>query len=449
MSGPTRVFVARLAGLAVFDPNGEQVGRVRDAVASLRPAGEITRVIGLVVEVQPRRRIFVPMTRVTSLDRGEVITTGVVNLRRFEQRPDETLVIAELLDRKVTLRDDGSEVTVIDIAMEQAARSRDWMVSKVHLRRGGSGHGVGRLRRRSESITVPWSAVEGLAAEHVVQGAANMLATFDKLRPADLAHVLHELSPKRRAEVASALDDDKLADVLEELPEGDQVEILNQLEAGRAVDILEAMQPDDAADLLGELSSAEQERFLGMMEPDEAEPLRRLLTYADDSAGGLMTTEAVILPPNATVAEALAMIRHPELTPAMAALVYICRPPLETPTGKFLGVAHFQRLLREPPSQLITTALDRELKALSPETPLADVHSYLATYNMVAAPVVDAERRLVGVVSVDDVLDHLLPDDWRAKEAPLEEDDPEESRTYGPDDTGQIKVYRPRTGHGG
>jgi len=288
MSGPTtRVFVSHLAGLAVFDPNGDQVGRVRDAVANVRPRTEPTRVIGLVVEVQPRRRIFVPMSRVVSMDRAQIITTGVVNLRRFEQREDETLVIAELLDRKVTLVATGEEVTVIDIAME-LTRNRDWTVAKVHVRKGG-----GRLRRRGETLTVNWDAVSGLAAEHVVQGAANMLATFEKLRPADLAHVLHDLSPKRRAEVASALDDDKLADVLEELPEDDQVEILNHLTADRAADVLEAMQPDDAADLLGELQPHEQQRFLDLMEPDEAAPLRRLLTYADDTAGGLMTTEAV------------------------------------------------------------------------------------------------------------------------------------------------------------
>jgi CBS domain-containing protein len=437
MSGATtRVFVSHLAGLAVFDPNGDQVGRVRDAVAHVRPRSETTRVIGLVVEVQPRRPIFVPMSRVTSLDRGQIITTGVVNLRRFERRSGETLVITELLDRKATLVAGGEEVTVIDIAMEQT-RNRDWIVAKVHVRKGGS-----RLRRRGETMTVNWDAVSGLAAEHVVQGAANMLATFEKLRPADLAHVLHDLSPKRRAEVASALDDDKLADVLEELPEDDQVEILNHLAADRAADVLEAMQPDDAADLLGELQPHEQERFLDLMEPEEAAPLRRLLTYADDTAGGLMTTEAVILPPNATVAEALARIRHRELTPAMAALVYVCRPPLETPTGKFLGVAHFQRLLREPPAEMISMVLDREMRAMSPATPLADVTSFLATYNMVAAPVVDEQRRLIGVVSVDDVLDHLLPEDWRGRE--VEEDEDEEDRGYSPDDTGQIKVWTPR-----
>ena len=436
MSGvTTRVFVARLAGLAVFDPAGDQVGRVRDAVAVLRPPGEASRVTGLVVEVQPRRRIFVPMSRVTSLDRGHIITTGVVNLRRFEQRPDETAILAELLDRKVTLVGTAEEVTVIDVGMEHQ-RNRDWVLAKVHVRKGG-GH---RLRRRGETLTVSWGSVTGLAATNVMQGAANMLATFEKLRPADLAHVLHELSPKRRAEVAAALDDDKLADVLEELPEDDQVEIISHLNDERAADILEAMQPDDAADLLAELPSHEQEKFLDLMEPDEAEPLRRLLAYADDTAGGLMTTEAVILPPDATVAEALAAIRNRDLTPAMAALVYVCRPPLETPTGKFLGMAHFQRLLREPPGELVSRALDKELKALRPETPLADVTSYLATYNMVAAPVVDPARRLIGVVTVDDVLDHLLPEDWRGREEP-EEDDPEELPGYGPDTTGEISMY--------
>ncbi|HUR73718.1 MAG TPA: CBS domain-containing protein [Sporichthya sp.] len=447
MSGATtRVFVSRLAGLAVFDPSGDQVGRVRDAVATLRPSDEITRVIGLLVEVAPRRQIFVPMSRITSMDRGQVITTGVVNLRRFEQRSDETLVLAGLLDRKVRLIATGEEVTVIDIGMEQT-RGRDWVVAKVHVRKGGGG----KLRRRGETLTVAWDHVEGLAArEDAAQGAANLLATFEKLRPADLANVMHDLSPKRRHEVASALDVDRLADVLEELSEEDQVEIVGQLDDEKAADVLEAMQPDDAADLLGDLPSHEAEKLLKLMEPEEAAPVRRLLNYADHSAGGLMTTEAVILPPNATVAEALAAIRNPDLTPAMAALIYVCRAPLDTPTGKFLGAVHFQRLLRTPPSALVSTVLDKELKTLRPDTMLPDVASYLATYNLVAAPVVDPDRRLVGVISVDDVLDHLLPEDWREAEAPEDEDDPEDrdDRTYGPDATGEIPVYRPRPRHG-
>ena len=413
MSGaPTRVFIARLAGTTVFDPNGDPVGKVRDVVVTLRIGRQPPRVLGLVVEVFGRRRVFLPMTRVTAVDTGQVITTGLVNMRRFEQRPTETLVIGELLDRRVQLIEDGSQVVVEDVAMEET-RTREWRISRVFVRRPGKG-----LRRRGEAFVVDWDAVSGFSLPEEGQGAANLLATFDRLRPADLASVLHELSPKRRAEVAAALDDEKLADVLEELPEDDQVEILGKLKETRAADVLEAMDPDDAADLLGELPADQAEKLLELMEPDEAAPLRRLLSYHEDTAGGMMTTEPVILPPDATVAEALARVRNPELSPALAATVFVARPPLETPTGKFLGMAHIQRLLREPPSALVSGVVDTDLEPLPPDASLRDVTRYLATYNLVAVPIVDEADHLLGVVTVDDVLDHLLPDDWRERPAP-------------------------------
>jgi Mg/Co/Ni transporter MgtE len=404
---PTRVFVARLAGTAVFDPAGDQVGRVRDVVVTLRIGREPPRVLGLVIEVPGRRRIFLPMTRVTSIDAGQVITTGLVNMRRFQQRATEMLVLGEMLDRRVSLLDDGAELTVEDVAMEQQ-RTRDWTVTRLFVRRPGKG-----LRRRGEALTVDWDAVSGFALAEEGQGAANLLATFEKLNVADLATVLHELSPKRRAEVAAALDDETLADVLEELPEDDQVQILGKLEEERAADVLEAMQPDDAADLLSELPHHEAQKLLELMEPDEAAPLRRLLEYSDDSAGGMMTTDPVVLPPDATVADALARVRQPELSPALAAQVYVCRPPMETPTGKFIGIAHIQRLLREPPSALVSGVVDTGIEPLTPEMSLAETTHHLATYNLVAVPVVDADDHLLGAVTVDDVLDHLLPEDWR------------------------------------
>jgi Mg/Co/Ni transporter MgtE len=402
--------VARLAGTPLFDPLGDQVGRVRDVVVTLRSGTEEPRVLGLVVEVPGRRRIFLPMTRVTSIDAGQVITTGLVNMRRFQQRPTETLVLGEMLDRTVTLAEDESRVVVEDVGIEQL-RTRDWAVTRVFVRRPGKG-----LRRRGEAITVEWRDVRGFSVDEQGQGAANLLATFEKLNAADLATVLHELSAKRRVEVAAALDDEKLADVLEELPEDDQVEILGRLEEERAADVLEAMQPDDAADLLSELPQAEADKLLELMEPDEAAPLRRLLTYSDDTAGGMMTTEPVVLSPDATVAEALARVRQPELSPALAAQVYVCRPPTETPTGRFIGIVHIQRLLREPPSALVSGVVDTGIEPLRPDVPLVAITHHLATYNLVAAPVVDDDDHLLGAVTVDDVLDHLLPDDWRERD---------------------------------
>jgi CBS domain-containing protein len=422
VSGASKVFIARLAGVSVFDPNGDQVGRIRDVVVAFGSPLTAPRVNGLVVEVPMRRRIFLPMTRVTAVDPGQVITTGVVNMRRFERRPAETLVLGDLLDRRVHLVETGEPVTVLDVSMEQT-RTRDWVLSQVHVRKGASGG----FRRRGETLTVEWPEVSGFAVREENQGAANLLATFEKLRPADLAGVLHELSPKRRAEVAAALDDEKLADVLEELPEDDQVEILGFLAQERAADVLEAMAPDDAADLLGELPPEQAEKLLELMEPDEAEDVRRLLSYDEYTAGGMMTPEPVVLSPDATVAEALARMRNPDLTPALAAQVYVCRSPLDTPTGRYIGIAHFQRLLREPPSALVSGICDTDLEPLRPDATLPQVTTYLATYNMVAAPVVDADDHLLGAVTIDDVLDHLLPDDWRHADEDGQAHHPKES----------------------
>lgn len=415
-----RVFVSHLAGVAVFDPNGDPVGRVRDLVAMLGLGGRPPRVLGLVVEVVSRRRIFLPMTRVTGVESGQVITTGVVNMRRFEQRPTETLVLGELLDRRVTLVETGEQVTVLDVAVAQLPARRDWEIDKVFVRRGKPpalrGRWPGSGRRSGEALTVEWSAVTGFALEEQGQGAENLLATFEQLRPADLANVLHHLTAKRRAEVAAALDDDRLADVLEELPDDDQVEILGKLQEERAADVLEAMDPDDAADLLSELPEEDKERLLALMRPRDAADMRRLLAYEERTAGGLMTTEPVVLLPDATVADALARVRNPDLSPALAAQVYVCRAPDETPTGTYLGTVHFQRLLRDPPFTLVSALVDNDLSPLPPDTALPAVTSYLAAYNMVAAPVVDAGGALLGAVTVDDVLDHLLPDDWRERE---------------------------------
>jgi len=214
-----------------------------------------------------------------------------------------------------------------------------------------------------------------------------------------------------------------VADVLSELPEDDQVDLLRSLADERAADVLEAMDDDDAADLLREMAAADQERLLELMEPEEAAPVRRLMTYGDYTAGGMMTSEPVIMPPDGTVAEALARIRNPDLSPALAAQVFVVRPPQATPTGRYLGMAHVQRLLREPPSALVSGIAETDTGTLRPEATVQDVTRHLATYNLVAVPIVDDRDRLLGAVSVDDLLDHLLPEDWRDADRDDEDSD--------------------------
>ncbi|HWM75350.1 MAG TPA: CBS domain-containing protein, partial [Nocardioides sp.] len=269
------------------------------------------------------------------------------------------------------------------------------------------------LRRRGQTHIAEWRDVEGLSTPEAAQGATHLAAALNEMRPADAASMLHDLPLDRRIAVAAALDDERLADVLEEMPEEDQVEILEHLGAERAADVLEEMSADDAADLIADLPPETAEILLALMEPDEAEDVRRLMSYVENTAGAMMTPEPVILGPDATIADALAQVRNPDLTPALAALVYVCRQPLETPTGKLLGIAHIQRLLREPPSTLVAGALDESMESLRPEATIDQVAAHLATYNLVAAPVVDENGHLLGAVTVDDLLDHMLPENWR------------------------------------
>lgn len=402
-----RIFLARLAGTAVFDPNGDPVGKVRDAVATLRSNNQPPRILGLVVEVPLRRRVFVPITRVTSIEAGAVVITGLLNMRRFETRTGEMLVLGDLLDRSVALVEDGEQVLVEDMAMEQN-RTGDWLISRVHIMRKGRG-----LRRKGATSTVAWEEVTGFAQHETNQGVSNLLSTIGNLRAADLAAVIQDLAPKRRVEVARALDDERLADVLEEMDESERVALLAELEGERAADVLEEMDPDDAADLLREIGEERAQELIELMDPEDAEDVLRLMTYEDYSAGGMMTTEPIVMSADYTVADALAAVRQSEKSPALASQVFITRQPLETPTGRFIGMVHYQRLLREPPSTLLGSIVDTNTKGVNPDASLHAVSSYLASYNLLSLPVIDANDRLLGAVTVDDVLDHLLPENWR------------------------------------
>jgi len=403
----SRVFLARLAGTAVFDPNGDPVGKVRDAVATLRANNQPPRILGLIVEVPLRRRVFVPITRVTSIESGTVVITGLVNMRRFESRAGEILVLGDMLDRSITLIESDEPVLVEDLGMEQN-RTGDWLMTRVHIMKRGQG-----IRRKGATSTVAWEEVLGFASAESEQGTSNLLSTLSNLRAADLAAVIQDLAPKRRVEIARALDDERLADVLEEMDEAERVALLSELEGERAADVLGEMDPDDAADLLREVGEVRAQELIDLMEPEDAEDVIRLMTYEDYSAGGMMTTEPLIMSADYTVADALAAVRKSEISPALASQVFVTRQPLETPTGRFIGMVHYQRLLREPPATLLGLLVDTDTQGLSPEASLNEVSSYLASYNLLSVPVVDGNERLLGAVTVDDVLDHLLPDNWR------------------------------------
>ena len=425
MANLNKAFVARLAGLPVIGPDGDDIGRIRDVVVTMRSGPRPPRVIGLVVELPTRRRIFVPMLRVASIDpRSVSLVSGTINLHRFQSRPGENVVLGSLVDSIINVETDqagpgsaaGSAVSVrhqvVDVEIERQ-RSRDWLVSRVaaRVRRGRT-----PLSRRGPVSIYPWNRISGMddtAIGAPGHGAESLVEQFADMRPADVANALRELPEVRRLEVARTLDDERLADILQELPHDEQTEIVTRLELERAADVLEAMDPEDAADLLGELPEKDAESFLERMNPEDSAPVRMLLTYDADTAGGLMTPEPIVLTPQTTVAEALAHCRNPDLSPAVASLVFVVRPPTATPTGKYLGCVHIQALLRELPSTMVAETVDTSLSSLRPTDSVDAVTRFFATYNLVCGPVVDDEGHLLGAVAVDDLLDHLLPEDWR------------------------------------
>lgn len=417
MGAVDRVYVARLARMRVLGPLGESFGRVRDVVISISIVRQQPRVLGLVIDLATRRSIFIPILRVATIAPNAVtLNTGSVSLRRYQQRPGEVVVLGQLLDTPVRVSDPelpeltDVDVVITDLGIEQT-RTRDWMVTRVAVR------SQRRLGRRGAVYVVDWQNVQGLTPSALAmpgQGVAQLLQQFEGRRAVEVADAIRELPRKRRYEVLRALDNNRLADIVQELPQEDQTDVLTQLGTDRAADVLDEMDPDDAADLLGVLNPTEAEVLLTRMDPGDSGPVRRLLKYAPNTAGGLMTSDPVVLTPDTSVAEALARVRDPDLTPALASMVFVARPPTATPTGHYLGCVHLQRLLREPPAALVGGIVDSDLPSLAPQTALAAMTRYFAAYNLVCGPVVDDQNHLLGAVTVDDVLDHLLPHDWRA-----------------------------------
>ncbi|MGH8932373.1 MAG: magnesium transporter MgtE N-terminal domain-containing protein [Egibacteraceae bacterium] len=394
------LYASRLARLPVLDPDGLPVGRVADIVVGPPSAGRPPPVLGFVVVV-PGRRIFVGVGRVDSLAaEGLRLTSGTVNLRGFAARSLETLIIRDLLGRRLP----GTDEVVNDVGL--GAAGRGWEIVAVHV---APADRRSRLPRRHGSNR-PWTAMASMLGSE-----QDTYAHLRELHPVEAAAQVRALSPLERGRAARSLDDEQLADLLEELPEDVQAELLGVIDVDRAADVLEVMQPDDAVDLLGFLRGERRTTLLAAMDPAEAEPLRRLLRYEGDTAGGLMTPEPIILAPSATVAEAIARIRDPEVPAAIAAQVFVVEPPTETPTGPFLGVCSIQRLLRERPGIAVKECLERGNQPVPATLGEVEIAERLAAYNLLALPVCDEHRRLLGAVTVDDVLDRVLPQGWRER----------------------------------
>ncbi|MBN9644888.1 magnesium transporter MgtE N-terminal domain-containing protein [Corynebacterium mendelii] len=425
MSAITRVYAGRLAGMVVRGPDADAIGRVRDVVVTVRQTGSVSRALGLVVEMVGSKRIFLPMLRIAAIEPQDItLVTGSISMRGYSSRIGELTIMGDLIGSKVHVDDPehpelkGRALEIADIELERT-RTRDWVISRVAVFTEKPKFG-----RRPKLEIVPWNDVHGIGAGGVGQSnaTAEMIAEFEDMRPADVALKMYELPAHQREQIAQELDDERLADIMQELSEEKQAQLLEAFDIERAADVLEEMDPDDAADLLGELPDEKADVLLELMDPEESAPVRRLMNFSDNTVGALMTPEPLVTTPQTTVAEALAMARDPDLPTSLSSMVFVVRPPTATPTGKYLGCVHLQRLLREPPSSLVGGVLDPDLPALLADDDQETAARFFATYNLVCGPVLDEDKHLLGAVAVDDLLDHMLPEGWRDKDLRTDDD---------------------------
>lgn len=407
MSGEL-IYAFRVMRLPLLDAGGAAIGRIEDLVAipgrpsTRRDPATPPRIVGFVATSQ-RRRIFVSANRIGELDADGVrLKSWDVDLNPFKARPGEVLIGEQLIDRRI-----GDEV-VSDIGLARSGDARQtwWEIDKVRLaKRAGLG-------RRATYRLADASLVPGLFDEPTEAEAE--AARLRDLHPSDVAAFIRALPESRRRQLAEALDDERLADVLEELPEEEQIRIVEGLDRDRLVGVFDEMEFDDLTDLLGKMSAAMQERMLAVMDDDDEAIVRRLLSYEEGTAGGLMSPEVIILGPTDTVAEALAEIRNPDWVVSIATQVFVCQAPFTPPTGRFLGVVHMQRLLREPPAMELRHLID-DTPTVTPELSDRRVAEELAGYDLLALPVVDSAGRFLGAVTVDDVIDRMLGTEWRKR----------------------------------
>ena len=401
----TTAYLSRLQRLSLLDGEGAVIGRVEDVVIVPSTPGDPPPVIGFVVATPGRRRIFVNGNKVAEIDASGVrLVQGTVDYRAFHKRDGELLARADIVGRRV-----GGEVVSDLSIIPTPLGTRAWQVHDVALVTPGV------LRRRRVGRTVTWKDLPGLF--DTGRQVDRQVAALRDLHPSEVASRVVRLPLSQRRQLAEAMEDPELADLLEELPEDEQIRLIQDLGVERVAVVLAEMEADDAADLLAEMSEGDREEVLGAMEDEEqADDLRRLLSYDSRSAGGLMTPEPLILRPDVTVGEALARLREFDLPQVLACNVFVTEAPTEAPTGRYLGMVGFQRLLRVPPGEPIGRVLDDEApEPVAPDAAEGEVARRLAAYDGLALPVVDRAGRLLGAVTVDDVLDRILPVGWRRR----------------------------------
>jgi CBS domain-containing protein len=410
------LYLSQAIGRPVLDENGEPIGKVADLIVAL--GEQYPPLTGLVAETDGRQ-IFLPWSSVGHLDsRGAQLRGSTIDIGKFRQRPDEILLRADLMDKQIVDIDGRKVVRVNDLRLDEIEGTLRLVAVDVGasglLRRLGI-EGAYRIIARNLGLAVPERYIDWEDVDPVESSVSSVKLRVPhgglaELHPADLASIIDQLAPKDRAGVLASLDDEAAAEAIEEMEPDTQVEVLEDLEPERAADILEEMSPDDAADLVADLSDEARTEILALMERDEAAEVESLLKYPEDTAGGMMTTEFVAVDASLTAGMTIERLR--ELEPDAETIYYVY---VTDAAGRLVGVLSLRDLIVAKPSSPIAEAMIPEPVTLGLLATKDEVAEVVAHYNLLAVPVVDEGGRLVGIVTVDDAMDSILPASWRRR----------------------------------
>ncbi|OGC02366.1 MAG: hypothetical protein A3G35_08185, partial [candidate division NC10 bacterium RIFCSPLOWO2_12_FULL_66_18] len=333
-------------------------------------------------------------------------------------RPEEMRLAKNVLDKKVVDTARKKVVRVNDIELEE----REGRLQVI----GVEGGLRGLLRHlRSERLAerlaalvgaelprevVPWEVLDTLETELTRAKRQAVYTKLAKLHPADIADIMEELNPSERAAILAALDEATAAEAITEAEPEVQASMVQMMEPEKAADILEEMEPDEAADILSDLPEAKAEELLESMAPEEAQEVEELLEHEEDTAGGLMTTEHVAFAPSVTVAEAIQRIRDEAKEAETIYYLYVTDPQ-----ERLLGVLSLRELILADPGRRLEQIMHTEVISVLPETGLREVAELQTKYNLLALPVVSGEGEMLGIITVDDVLNLILPMIWKKR----------------------------------
>jgi CBS domain-containing protein/sporulation protein YlmC with PRC-barrel domain len=411
--GGNMLHLSRLIGRPVRDGGTDAIGVIDDLIAAV--GANHPPVTGLVVRTG-RRRIYLPWSSVTRLDAdGARLGTERIDISRFRKRDNEILLRADLLDRQIVDIDGRKVVRANDVLLDDVEGAMRVVAVDVGaaglLRRLGlPEHWIDRLSggRSRVASYIDWEDVDPLGSTIAAVRLRVPHAGLSELHPADLATIIDQLTPRDRAEVISSLDDEIAAEALEELEPEVRADLLEDLEPERAADLLEEMSPDEAADAVADLSPVSRAEILRLMEKEERDDVRELLAHPETSAGGLMTTEHLAVRPTATVAATLAALRRLKPDADVAFAIYVVDAQ-----RRLLGEVTLRDLVLAEPSRPVAELMEDEPVAVELLAHADEVARVVTRYGLVAVPVVDEGRRLVGVITVADALWDVLPEEWR------------------------------------